>query len=595
MINEINIMYRHLYKFIAVLVFFVQLTAGLLYAQPNTGLAQLEQKLGAAKTDKDKAEAGLAIAQYYLDRNDANCLQYAQSAIKPASKARMETIQARLHNVTGTYYFENGQYKKALPSLESEYAIWKKLQMAKPRAITCYNLGYCYYKLKNVKKADKYLHESWDLARKLGDKVLLDRLTRQLCDVALANKNYKLAYEYLNSYLLADNKKLQAENNKLLRTTEEQEQTIHQQDSTINEERLQKELLETTARNLELEKQIQDELIERQKVHIDNERLEKEKAELRNRIFLILIVSGVLVLLVVIYLYRNKRRTARDLASKNDLISNQKAEIEKQNEAISNNLAVIEAKNKDITDSISYAAKIQAALLSTLEQCSASVKDYFVFYQPKDIVSGDFYWAHCRGGKFVFTVGDCTGHSVPGAFMSMLGISLLNQIVVQQGIYKASEVLERMRKLVKSYLGQNDMGSETKDGMDMALCIWDQNTNNVNFSGAYNPLVVISGGEAKVCNAVKAPVGVHMREPDFTDEYFTVARGDRMYMFSDGFPDQFNARNHEKYKVARFRQLLLKTSEFSMQEQCRLLQKAYYEWKGDFIQIDDVCVLGIEV
>ncbi len=594
MINEIHKMYRLFNQYILTLVIVFQLMAGVLSAQ-NADLAALEQNLGAAKTDSEKAEAGLAIARYYLDRGDANCLQYAQSAIKPAQKAKLQNTEAKLHDVIGSYYYNSGNYKKSISSFESEYTILKKLQMAKPRAIVCYNLGFCYYKQKNIKKADKYFEESWELAKKLGDKQLMDKLTRQLCDVALASKDYKKAYECLYAYLQADNKKLQADNAQLMRTNEEQEQTIQQQDSVITQTQLQMELM-AKEKELMLTQRKYDSLsLEFKDYNIRQESKAKEDARSQARSFLIMIMLGALALSVIVYMYFSKRKTAKLLAQKNDLISNQKTEIEEQNHEISENLAVIEQKNRDITDSINYAAKIQAALLNTFEQCRDVMGDYFVFYAPKDIVSGDFYWAHRQNGKFVFTVGDCTGHSVPGAFMSMLGISLLNQIVAQQGVFKASEVLERMRRLVKSYLGQNDMDSETKDGMDMALCVWDLETSEVNFAGAYNPLVVVSGGELQVYSAVKAPVGVHMREPNFQDEYFTVKRGDRMFMFSDGFSDQFNADAHEKFKMSRFRQLLQRTSEYSMQEQYRRLQKAYYDWKGDFIQIDDVCVLGIEV
>ena len=145
------------------------------------------------------------------------------------------------------------------------------------------------------------------------------------------------------------------------------------------------------------------------------------------------------------------------------------------------------------------------------------VKDYFIFYAPKDIVSGDFYWSHRVDNKFVFTVGDCTGHSVPGAFMSMLGIALLNQIVVQERELVASKILEKMRVLVKAYLGQTGNQEEPKDGMDMSLCVWDLESGEGNFSGAYNPLWQIRNGEINVFNAVKCPVGVHNREVEFED------------------------------------------------------------------------------
>ena len=223
------------------------------------------------------------------------------------------------------------------------------------------------------------------------------------------------------------------------------------------------------------------------------------------------------------------------------------------------------------------------------------MRDYFIFYAPKDIVSGDFYWAHKVDNKFVFTVGDCTGHSVPGAFMSMLGIALLNQVVAQQHTIKASEILEKMRSLVKSYLGQTGAKEETKDGMDMALCVWNTETNDLNFAGAYNPLLLIRNGEMEVFDAVKCPVGIHTRELDFVDKFTKVQRGDRLYMFSDGYSDQFGGKNMEKFKMSRFKKLLAETSRLPMTRQREKVEENFYQWKQDFVQIDDVCVLGVEI
>jgi serine phosphatase RsbU (regulator of sigma subunit) len=177
----------------------------------------------------------------------------------------------------------------------------------------------------------------------------------------------------------------------------------------------------------------------------------------------------------------------------------------------------------------------------------------------------------------------------------MLGIALLNQIVAQQHETQASKILEQMRALVKSYLGQTGINEEPKDGMDMSLCVWDVKTNEGNYSGAYNPLWQIRNGELKTFEAVKNPVGIHTREVPFQDSFFQIEKGDKYYMFSDGYCDQFSGTRHEKYKTTRFKKMLLETAGLTMNQQGDMITKNYWDWKGDFVQIDDVCVLGVEI
>ncbi len=568
----------------------------------NDTLKQMAVDYTLSSSDKERVESGVKLAKYYLDNGDSKCLEQATSTMKIATKNKMQSSVADLHNIIGSYYFNNKDYKKAAASFESEYAIRKKLQQAQPRAATCYNLGFCYQKQNNPRKAKKYYDESMTLAKKLGDKELLNKLTRSLCDISLSEKNYKMAYEYLNSYLQTENKKFKEQNAKLIGIKEQQEQVIEHQDSTIREVTEVNEALELEKQQLEFEKERLEFSKAKQEMNLsikalENDKLQKESS-LRMTIMISLIVGLVLtlgVILLILRNYRQKKLVNRQLQEKNTLISSQNDEIQRQNEEISRNLEEIALKNKDITDSINYAGTIQRAMLRDFERHRTLMTDYFIFYAPKDIVSGDFYWAYKVGSKFVFTVGDCTGHSVPGAFMSMLGIALLNQIVAQQHVVQASKILEEMRIMVKQYLGQTGINEEPKDGMDMGICVWDLETNDCNFSGAYNPMLMVRDGEMKVFNAVKSPVGIHMRELPFEDQHVTLQKGDRLYLFSDGYSDQFSSQHHDKFKMSRFRQLLLESSTMPMADQRTKLVDSYYAWKGDFIQIDDVCVLGVEI
>lgn len=570
----------------------------------NDTLKQIAVDYTLSDSDRERIESGMKLAEFYLKENDPRCVEQATATIKIASKSKMNSAVGELYGIIGDYYMKNKETKKAISSYESGYSILKKNQIAKPRARICYSLGQCYQKQKSNRKAQKYYDEAMTLAKKLGDKELMHTLTRSLCDIMLSDKNYKMAYEYLNAYLQEENTKFRNQNAELQDIKEEQEQIIDQKDSTIQE---------VVNRNYELEMQRQQlkydsaqlANIQRQQEYSlklkmsENAKLQQE-SEFNRKLkivfcIVLLLIGGVIYL--ILRNNRQKKRTNQMLMEKNDLISSKNEEIQRQNEEISKNLEEIAVKNKDITDSLTYAGTIQRAMLRDFEKHRSLMSDYFIFYAPRDIVSGDFYWAYKVGNKFVFTVGDCTGHSVPGAFMSMLGIALLNQIVAQQHVLQASKILEQMRVMVKQYLGQTglDESEAPKDGMDMALCVWDLDSNHCNFSGAYNPMIMVRGGELRVFHAVKSPVGIHMRELPFEDQDVTLQKGDRLFLFSDGYSDQFSSSRHDKFKMSRFRQLLLDTSRLSMSDQRNSIVDNYYSWKGDFMQIDDVCVLGVEI
>ena len=570
----------------------------------NDSLKQIVVDYTLSDSDKERVQSGIKLANYYLNENDVQCVEQANATIKIATKSKMNTEVGELYGIIGSYYYNNKNYKKAATAWESGYSILKKNNLAIPRAQICYQLGQCHQKLKNNRKARNYYDEAMTLAKKLGDRDLMHTLTRSLCDIMLSDKNYKMAYEYLNAYFQEEKNKLGNQNAKLRDLNEEQEQIIEQKDSTIQEVvnqnyqlEMQRQQLKYDSAQLANVKRQQEDSLKLQMS--ENAKLQQENEFNRK----IKIGFGIVLLLIggVIYLIlrnnRQKKRANTILQEKNHMISSQNEEIQRQNEEISKNLEEIAVKNKDITDSLTYAGTIQKAMLRDFEKHRTLMSDYFIFYAPKDIVSGDFYWAYKVDSKFVFTVGDCTGHSVPGAFMSMLGIALLNQIVAQQHILQASQILEQMRIMVKQYLGQTglDESEAPKDGMDMALCVWDLDSNNCNFAGAYNPMIMVRRGELKVFAAVKSPVGIHMRELPFEDQYVDLQKGDRLFLFSDGYSDQFSSVRHDKFKMSRFRQLLLESSRLPMSDQRNKLVDNYYAWKGDFIQIDDVCVLGVEI
>jgi len=259
--------------------------------------------------------------------------------------------------------------------------------------------------------------------------------------------------------------------------------------------------------------------------------------------------------------------------------------------------SVIESKQKEIKDSISYAKKIQDAIMTSSIYIEDVIPKSFIFFQPKDVVSGDFYWVYKSAKNEIFiAVADCTGHGVPGAFMSMIGNSLLNEIIIEKKTENPAEVLNSLREQIIKSLKQNDEVSETKDGMDMSLCKYNPKTKAVEFAGAYNSLIHVSEDELVTIKGDSQPVSVHYaKSKSFTKKEIKVKKGDMLYLSSDGFQDQFGGLKDKKYMALKFKSFLKKISVNTSQEQLSLLKDEFNSWKGDSEQIDDVCVMGIRI
>jgi serine phosphatase RsbU (regulator of sigma subunit) len=259
----------------------------------------------------------------------------------------------------------------------------------------------------------------------------------------------------------------------------------------------------------------------------------------------------------------------------------------------------IENKHKNITDSITYAKRIQDAVLPPADVLKGALNDFFLFWLPKETVSGDFYWMKRQGDMLAFTVADCTGHGVPGAFMSMLGVTFLNEVCTDLNEETMpSEILETMRNLVITTLKQdNSSPLEPKDGMDMALCLLNLKTKKIKFSGANNPMYLVRNGELTEYKAVKNPIGLYPRIKPFETEEFQAEDGDYIYMFSDGFADQFNGETGKKVTYGRMKNLLVEINNETKnpaQQQEKLL-KFITEWRGSFIQMDDILIGGYKI
>ena len=334
-------------------------------------------------------------------------------------------------------------------------------------------------------------------------------------------------------------------------------------------------------------------------IELQNEKLKKQKVFLFSSILVM-----VLLILLVFLLYFYQRKTKRinmlltkqndEILHKNKVITAQMDEIEAQRDEIIKQKTIIEFKNKNLTDSINYAQKIQGVLLSKSMIIPKPINDIFFYYQPKDIVSGDFYYLKELDDFIVLAVADCTGHGVPGAFMSMLGMTLLNEIFLHSKPSNAAVVLEELRQKVKIALNQTVFKTETKDGMDIALCMIDKNSDQIQYAGAYHPLILIRNGELIEHKATRNPVGVHIKEFPFENNIIKYQSNDIFYAFSDGFSDQVGGLSKQKFRLAEFKNLLVQIHQLPMSEQQNQLQNRLVAWKMDIDQTDDILVVGFK-
>lgn len=285
-----------------------------------------------------------------------------------------------------------------------------------------------------------------------------------------------------------------------------------------------------------------------------------------------------------------------DLALRNRKLWDMSIQIQKDRQRIQLLKNELEFRHKSVQDSIAYAKRIQDAVLPREAILNDAFADHFLMWMPKETVSGDFYWMRRMGDTVIICVADCTGHGVPGAFMSMLGVTFLNEVCANLSPdARPSDILENLRKLVIDTLQQNNQNiMDPKDGMDLALCMVELTTRQIRFSGANNPLYIVRGGEIAEYKAVKNPIGLYPKLKPFETIDIQGQEGDYLYMFSDGFADQFNGETGKKVTYMKFRKLLCDINGITKDgaEQARMLQDFLTTWRGSFIQMDDVLIGG---
>jgi len=293
-------------------------------------------------------------------------------------------------------------------------------------------------------------------------------------------------------------------------------------------------------------------------------------------------------------------------------IESQLEEIETQRDELMDQRDMVTAQKEEITDSINYAQRIQQAVLPDQAFLDEVMPEYFVLFKPRDIVSGDFYWVREIKNFLVVVAADCTGHGVPGAFMSMLGISFLNEQIGKSRFDMPGEILDRVRKKVKQTLAQTGESQEQKDGMDMAIAIFDKESKELQFAGAFNPLYLVREGKKDKdlgkyasleegglhlyeIKGDRQPIGVYYKETEFSTTIIQLLENDTIYLFSDGYADQMGGPRGKKYMSRTFKKSLLSIQKMPMPEQKLYLDKTIEDWRNGYEQVDDILVMGIRL
>lgn len=532
--------------------------------------------------------------------------EYFVKAEKTSRKQNdKEILNTALHEI-GNLYTNKGDIAEALKYHKEALTIRESINDPSALVFSYHDIGLDYKLLDSLDRALEYMYKAESLAQKLNEKWILFNIYSNLGSIySLQNNNLQGLKYYDKAKVLAADLKMKSAYEKLYinlydfyksqkkyeKALENYELFIAYRDSITNE---------AVKKNIdELDKKYET-------AKKDKKLIENQESIKRQRIILVFVIVGLVLvtvfMIIAIGLFRQKRAAYAILEQKNQQIIAQKEEIQAQadnleeaNIKISHQMEVIEKNHSQITASINYAKRIQEAMLPVNDIYQDNFSEHFIYYQPSDIVSGDFYWAEKVDDKLVFAVADCTGHGVPGAMVSMLGISLLSKVVMQSTSITTAKILNELRTELKTSLKQKGDKYEAKDGMDIALCILDKEKKTLQFSGAYCNAYLCRDNQLIELKADSQPIGVFIKETDFNQIEMEIKDGDILYMFSDGFISQFHHSTREKIKVKRFKELLLEVNTLSFVEQKNRLDAYLNEWKGNQHQIDDVLVLGLKL
>ncbi len=534
------------------------------------------------------------IAGNYLTANKYDsALHFYYKALSIRKTIGSAQMIASTYNSLGQVYKNRNQPDSSLFYYMKAASIYIELGDRK-------NLAATYNNLANLKKfttqydsAAFYFTKAAQIRKAIGDKLglgytslqfgeLLLNRGRSLEAFTLLNKAFEIGKELSVSDLKKEAASLLSQYFEKVGNCLEAlnyYKIFHEIETTLNKDETIKYIADMEIR-FENERKVR--LLERKQFEI--ELMDSQLRGKNLRLYLLLGALFLTISLVVIVTIAWKQK-----AETNKILTQQKKEIEQQRDQI-------RLQNEKITDSIVYASRIQNAMLPPLEQINQIFPNSFVFFKPRDVVSGDFYWVFRESHYSVLAVSDCTGHGVPGAFMSMLGISLLNQLYGKFSTFDPASILGELRHKIKTNLHQMDYTETNTDGMDMGLVIIDTRTNQAAFSGGNIPLWLWQNNqkELRVFNPDRMPVGVFVgQEEPFTNHFFRISKGDMFYLFSDGYLDQFGGPKNRKLMQSGFTQILRQCFGADPEKQQQILEQELNRWQGDNRQIDDILIVGV--
>ena len=501
-----------------------------------------------AKNDKGIADAyhNIAVAQYDLEQKDS-ALIYSQKALHLYEEAGINERLSASYLFLGQWYSDNKQLDTALVYFEKAKQSSEASGNQESVANALQHIGKIFLLKRDFVKAEKNFIEGLSLAKDLGIKEYESVYYDNLAELYFKEGDFPKAYQYHVLYAAI-------------------------KDSLITKESL-KQVADMSIK-YESEKK-------EQQISLLNKDKELQVANLKKqRLVIFAIIGGLLMAITLaLFVWRSLKITRKQ----NAIIDQQKKLVEEKN-------LMIEQKNRDMIDSINYAKRIQDAILKEEEHVSEHLPEHFILFKPKDIVSGDFYWAKQHENKFYLALCDSTGHGVPGAFMSLLNIGFMSEAIKEKNISAPNEVFNYVRKRLIESISKE----EQKDGMDGTLICFEENGKVVTYASAHNSPLMISNGEATILPYDKMPVGKGERMDDFQLFSFTPEQGDQLYLFTDGYADQFGGPKGKKFKNKTLKELLISNSAAEPKQQSIILNQEFEAWRGNLEQVDDVCVIGIK-
>lgn len=570
-----------------------------IYLNLSNYTKSIEYNLFALKI-KEEINDSIGIARAFTNignvydkmNNSAQALKFQQQGLDLMIKLKDDYGTAAGYNNIANIQLKVNNYPKAKYNFEKAIEIRKRIKDDEGLYSTYNNMGELNYELKNYSEAKKYFEMAWEYFSESKDPYVRTSILINLGEVYKYVGEEKRAEEYLKQAITVAQKNKMPEIEKsaydalaamFSKSGEFEKAYVNLRkyveiNDTIYKIENSKKVAELQALYDDAHKSNQIATYKKEKVQAELESSKKELELQKQRNFKNILLLGVLILCVLGFLFFNR------YALKNKL----NRQLELQNHQIA-------GKNRDITNSINYAKRIQEAILPPKKLVDKFIPHNFILYRPKDIVAGDFYWFERINNISFIAAADCTGHGVPGAMVSVVCSNALNRAVLEFGIIEPGAILDKTRELVLETFSKSD--EEVKDGMDISLVAIYENENEtiIKWSGANNPLWYVKDGVMKEIKAHKQPIGVTDNASNFPTHTISLTQNDMLFLFTDGYPDQFGGDTAKKFKLKNMSELFASNAHLPVNEQVQIYVNTFDSWKGVLEQVDDVCIIGIKI